>query len=57
MGFSLVDVGGTFTDAALLKEDTGELKIAKTPTAYDDSCRGVLKSSKSPVSRTWLTRF
>jgi N-methylhydantoinase A/oxoprolinase/acetone carboxylase beta subunit len=35
-----VDVGGTFTDAALVAD--GRVHVAKTPTTPDDQSRGVL---------------
>lgn len=43
MGVRLaVDIGGTFTDAAALDEETGIIQIAKTPTTYSKPIDGVL---------------
>jgi N-methylhydantoinase A len=37
-----VDVGGTFTDIALLEEGSGRLKVRKVPTTSEDPVEGVL---------------
>lgn len=37
-----VDVGGTFTDVLLLREDTGETWRAKVPSTPDDQSHGVI---------------
>ncbi len=37
-----VDVGGTFTDAVLISEDTGEIHIAKVPSTPKDPSIGFL---------------
>ena len=37
-----VDIGGTFTDAVLLSEATGETRIAKVPSTPADPSRGFL---------------
>ena len=37
-----VDIGGTFTDAVLLSEATGETRVAKVPSTPDDPSRGFL---------------
>src|SRR4051812_35730167 len=42
-----VDVGGTFTDAALLDGD--RLLTAKTPTTPDDQSRGVLEAVRAAL--------
>lgn len=39
-----VDVGGTFTDLALLESTRADLRIAKTPTVPDDLMAGVLRA-------------
>ena len=31
-----VDIGGTFTDVAMIEEASGRIGIAKTPTTPDD---------------------
>ena len=43
VGFRIgVDIGGTFTDAVLLAEATGETRIAKVPSTPADPSRGFL---------------
>lgn len=37
-----VDVGGTFTDLVMIDGETGEMRIAKTPTTLDNQAFGVL---------------
>ena len=37
-----VDVGGTFTDAILMNETTGEIRTGKVPSTPDDPSRGFL---------------
>lgn len=37
-----VDVGGTFTDLVVIDGDTGQMRIAKTPTTLDNQAYGVL---------------
>jgi N-methylhydantoinase A len=37
-----IDIGGTFTDVALIDEASGRIGIAKVPTTPDDFARGVL---------------
>ncbi len=39
-----VDIGGTFTDAILIDESTGDVRIAKVPSTPDDPSRGFLKA-------------
>ena len=38
-----VDIGGTFTDFAVLDERTGRLETYKTPSAHDDPLRAIQK--------------
>lgn len=57
-----IDIGGTFTDATLLNEDTGEIHIAKVPSTPDDLSRGFMESvdgilrqnSVAPAEVTYL---
>ena len=57
-----IDVGGTFTDAVLVSEETGETEIAKVPTTPDDPSVGFLdalarileKAKLDPESVTYL---
>src|SRR6187455_1587666 len=37
-----VDIGGTFTDVALVDESTGEIGVAKVPTTPRNLAEGVL---------------
>ncbi len=37
-----IDIGGTFTDAVLLNEETGETRTGKVPSTPDDLSRGFL---------------
>ena len=37
-----VDIGGTFTDVALVDEATGEIGVAKVPTTPRNLAEGVL---------------
>ena len=37
-----VDVGGTFTDVCLVKEQTGEVMVSKVPSTPQDSSIGIL---------------
>ncbi len=39
-----VDVGGTFTDLVTVDGDTGNIRIAKTPTTLDNQAFGVIKA-------------
>ncbi|GLT08309.1 hydantoinase [Sulfitobacter porphyrae] len=37
-----VDVGGTFTDVCIMDEDTGQIRIEKTPSTPDDPMRAIM---------------
>ena len=37
-----VDVGGTFTDVCIMDEETGEIRIEKTPSTPDDPMRAIM---------------
>ncbi len=39
-----VDVGGTFTDLVTVDGDTGQIRIAKTPTTLDNQAHGVINA-------------
>lgn len=39
-----VDVGGTFTDLVTIDGDTGDIRIAKTPTTLDNQAFGVINA-------------
>src|SRR5688500_4674711 len=41
-----VDIGGTFTDATLVDEATGEVRIAKVPSTPADPSRGFLAATE-----------
>jgi len=49
-----VDVGGTFTDAALLTGE-GELVTAKAPTTPDDQSRGAIASVEAVLERAGVS--
>lgn len=38
-----IDIGGTFTDLAMVEEQTGRIEIAKVPTTPDDFGKGVIQ--------------
>ena len=44
-----VDIGGTFTDAALVNEETSEIGIAKTLTTPGDFGEGVVNALKQAI--------
>ena len=46
-----VDIGGTFTDVALIDEATGAIGVAKTPTTPDDFGRGVLNGLNDALAK------
>ncbi|MEE2805017.1 MAG: hydantoinase/oxoprolinase family protein [Pseudomonadota bacterium] len=46
-----VDIGGTFTDVALVNDETGAIGIAKTPTTPADFGQGVLAGLKQAIER------
>ncbi len=46
-----VDIGGTFTDVALVDEASGRIGVAKVPTTPDDFGRGVLDGLKSVMEK------
>src|SRR4051812_21591075 len=37
-----IDIGGTFTDVAMVEETTGRIGVAKVPTTPHDFAQGVL---------------
>lgn len=41
------DIGGTFTDAIVYDRESGELRIAKTPTTPNDPAEGVFRGLES----------
>ena len=42
-----VDVGGTFTDVAIVNTETHELSVAKVPSTPDDPMKAVMNGLKS----------
>ena len=40
-----VDIGGTFTDAILIDESTGDVRISKVPSTPEDPSRGFLNAA------------
>jgi len=50
-----VDIGGTFTDVAMVDETTGRIGVAKVPTTSADLAHGVLRALETAMSRYGLT--
>ena len=46
-----IDIGGTFTDATLIDEDTGEIRIAKVPSTPQDPSVGFLEGTHRILRR------
>ena len=46
-----VDIGGTFTDVALVSEESGEIGIAKVPTTPRDLAAGVVTALESAIAQ------
>jgi N-methylhydantoinase A len=46
-----VDIGGTFTDVALVDDATGEIGVAKAPTTPQDFAAGVLSAIAQAMER------
>jgi len=56
MGYRLgIDVGGTFTDLLLFNEETGELKMEKTPSTPADQSIGILNGIHKIVKTTGIS--
>jgi N-methylhydantoinase A len=52
MGWRIgVDIGGTFTDVALVDETTGHIGVAKVPTTPGDLTKGVIGALKMAMDR------
>ena len=49
-----IDIGGTFTDVALVDEATGRIGVTKAPTTPDDFGRGVLSALTLAMQRYGL---
>ena len=49
-----IDIGGTFTDVALVDETTGRIGVTKGPTTPDDFGRGVLSALAIAMQRYGL---
>ena len=46
-----VDIGGTFTDVALVEETTGRIGVAKVPTTPEHLAKGVLSALELAMTR------
>jgi N-methylhydantoinase A len=46
-----IDIGGTFTDVAVVEETSGRIGVAKVPTTPADLAEGVLSALESSMSR------
>jgi N-methylhydantoinase A len=49
-----IDIGGTFTDVAMVEETTGRIEIAKVPTTPQDFAQGVLGGVRALLGRTGI---
>src|SRR5258705_1661817 len=49
-----VDIGGTFTDVALIDDDSGQIGVAKVPTTPRDFAQGVLAALEMAMQRYGL---
>src|SRR5262245_47240255 len=57
MGWRIgVDIGGTFTDVALVDEASGEIGVAKVPTTPRDLAAGVLAALRMAMDRYRVKR-
>lgn len=53
-----VDVGGTFTDVCVMDEETGQIRIEKTPSTPDDPMRAIMTGvSDAQVDLSQVTMF
>ncbi len=53
-----VDVGGTFTDVCIMDEETGQIRIEKTPSTPDDPMRAIMTGvSDAKVNLAEVTMF
>src|SRR4051812_9840004 len=52
-----VDIGGTFTDVALVDEATGEIGVAKVPTTPHNLAEGVLAALRNAIDRYGVETF
>ena len=50
-----IDIGGTFTDVALVEDKSGSVGVAKVPTTPDDLASGVLIALKLAMERHQIT--
>ena len=56
MGYRIgIDVGGTFTDLALLHEETGRLVVEKIPSVPHDPALGIVQGLRVLFERTAVT--
>jgi N-methylhydantoinase A len=46
-----IDIGGTFTDVALVEEASGRIGVAKVPTTPQDPAEGVLRALEAAMTR------
>ena len=46
-----IDIGGTFTDVALIEEATGQIGVAKVPTTPSDFGQGVLDGMQAVLEK------
>ena len=46
-----IDIGGTFTDVALVEEGSGRIGVVKVPTTPDDFGRGVIEGIDAALAK------
>ena len=52
MGWRIgVDIGGTFTDVALVDEATGQIGVVKIPTTPSNVAQGVIHGNRQGLTR------
>lgn len=50
-----IDIGGTFTDVAMIDETRGRIEVAKVPTTPEDFSAGVLQGIDQALERAGVT--
>ena len=51
-----IDIGGTFTDATLIDEESGEVSIAKVLTTPSDPSEGFMQAAERALAEGASTR-
>ena len=50
-----IDIGGTFTDATLIDEETGEVRIGKVATTPADPARGFMEAASGMLKKAGVS--